>query len=317
MTKIDRRGVLAGLSATALTGCAEPLMVGDAKEDPKGGIGGTGIVGVLVEFGSLIVNGLRVRLDAETVVSDPFGPLSQSDLAVGQSLTIEAATVAGDLVARRVEVTYPVVGIVTLSPLGAPMVNGVEVELEPGAIGLLEPGARVAVSGLWRGTRVVASRIDPLPANGLSAISGDVATIPSSTRRAIAKRPILVEPGRLPPPRSFVTIIGNETPRGLIPARIVPGRFFGAAGPLRNLSVEGYLEPIEGAPFFAVSGLGHSFDRDAKLSEFRTTRAIFSGGYSGDFQVETGAPLPDDVDARREVVREVLAGTRPPGRPTR
>ncbi|MEM8752997.1 MAG: hypothetical protein AAGF90_08480, partial [Pseudomonadota bacterium] len=62
MTALDRRAALAGIGAALLGACApgsrEGAGVADARKDPaEGGIGGTGIVGVLTDFGSLVVNG--------------------------------------------------------------------------------------------------------------------------------------------------------------------------------------------------------------------------------------------------------------------
>ena len=99
-----------------------------------------------------------------------------------------------------------------------------------------------------------------------------------------------------------------------MPQWITPGRFFGDAGPLEQLLVEGYLEPTKQAPFFTVSGLGHSFDRNAKLNELKGQRVLFSGPYVGTFAVEQGLPLPGDQDARRALVRRVAEGENVPGK---
>lgn len=107
---------------------------------------------------------------------------------------------------------------------------------------------------------------------------------------------------------SFVTVTGAHQGDRLVAAEIVLGRFVGAAGPLEALSVEGYLDPIPTAPFYAVSGLGHSFDAGAELAPFRESRSVFSGPYSGTFDVATGLMLPEAFEPRRALIRRIAAG---------
>ncbi|MEO1512732.1 MAG: hypothetical protein AAFU70_11715, partial [Planctomycetota bacterium] len=96
------------------------------------------------------------------------------------------------------------------------------------------------------------------------------------------------------------------------------GRFTGAAGPLEQLSVEGYLEPSSKAPGFALSGLGHSFDPDARLEPFAEGRALFEGPYTGDFAVDLALALPEGVAARRAALPAGLdLGTAAAARSTR
>ncbi|MEO1612986.1 MAG: hypothetical protein AAFU55_11645, partial [Pseudomonadota bacterium] len=71
MTRLSRRSLLLGASALAIGGCAADDRLAAADPDePRGGIGGTGIVGVLTDFGSLIVNGKRIELDGRTRIAD-------------------------------------------------------------------------------------------------------------------------------------------------------------------------------------------------------------------------------------------------------
>ena len=314
MRKPDRRFLLAALGATGLSACAGPFKVGDGKKPPKGGIGGTGIVGTLTDFGSLIVNGLKIELDQTTKVLDIFGSTSQDRLFLGQNLTIEAATEGDNLVGKRVLINHPVIG--TIEKVDASgtraIVADVQVQLEPSAIGALIEGQRVAVSGAWRGTTVVASRIDPIDGRGPSAIAGVVEQQDGRSAASIAAVPILTDAGRLPDPGSFVSVIGSSTARGFVPQEVTAGRFVGAAGSLTNLSIEWDLEPSSSAPFHAVSGLGHSFDRAAKLSPFQRRRTIFTGPYEGSFVVSQGLFVPEDFAERRDLIARIVRGEASP-----
>lgn len=306
MTQLDRRHLLAGLGVLGLSACSDPFEIGTGKKTPKGGIGGTGIVGTLTDFGSLLVNGLRVETDAATDVTDAFGTAKPEALAVGQNLTIEAATVDGVLIARRVRIVHPVIGTVErVDPSGlGGVVAGATVILEEGAIGELSPGARVAVSGAWRDTTVIASRIDARSDNGPSVISGAIRQAAPGAPLTLAGVPIATG-SKIPDPGTFVTATGLASSSGLLSAEIIPGRFTGAAGPLVDLSVEGYLEPAPTAPFYTVSGLGHSFDAAAKLAGFRDQRSVFSGSYEGTFVVQDALKLPETLPGRRQLLGQI------------
>ncbi|MEL7469311.1 MAG: DUF5666 domain-containing protein [Pseudomonadota bacterium] len=310
MRKINRRVILAGFGASAVGACGSAIELGEAKKKPKGGIGGTGIVGTLTDFGSLIVNGLRVQLSDDSELTDAFGRTGADQLAVGQSLTIEASSSADGLFASRVHVTHPVIGRVIMDERdgGVARVNGIEVLPEAGMIGQLRNGARVAVSGVWQGNRIVGSRVDELPLGGPSVLSGSISPLATGAGVGIGARRILTDSSFLPAPGSYGTVIGDETAQGLAPDRIIPGRFTGAAGPLQALSIEGYLDPIDAAPFYTISGLGHSFDRDVKLAALSDRRAIYSGAYDGDFRAETGLEVPQSLTERRAAMKALLEG---------
>lgn len=315
-----RRAVLAMLGAGALTACTAPQRLGDARKPPvEGGIGGTGIVGVVTDFGSLMVNGLRVGVPADAAATNAFGPIDPAEVRIGDATTIEASVVDGVLAARRVHVAHPVIGRVDHVSAGGRRggVAGVAVDLEPGALGSLALGARVAVSGLWRGDTVVATKVTPAPSGAArDVLAGEVRIDARGEARVggVALRTV----GRTPEAGVFVTAVGQSRHGAFRADTVRVGRFFGAAGPLSALSVEGWLEPQAKAPFFAVSGLGHSFDPDAKLTAFDSARAIFAGGYDGRFVAETGLALPEDFDRRRLALRAVAADpAAAPTRPTR
>lgn len=301
--KFTRRAVLtAGLSGLLLPGVAWPQ---STERDVEGGIGGTGIVGVLTDFGSLIVSGNRVTISEETQFSDGFGALTQADLAIGDSLTVEATGPVGDLVALRVNVTHPLVGrIDAMSPDGRSLVvNGVEVRMQ-GNTQAFAIGDRVAVSGLWRGQQVVGSRLSAARSD-LDLISGDVTRAGSGIRiGTVAARGFGIA-GLAN--GSFASGIGTyDAERGLLRAtNLSTARFTGAAGPLKRLSIEGYLDPTDTAPGYRISGLGHSFERNLDVQAYAATRVLFNGAYTGRFAAESAVILPDAITPRRQLLRQL------------
>ncbi|MEO1000264.1 MAG: DUF5666 domain-containing protein [Pseudomonadota bacterium] len=287
-----------------LAACAPGARVADRSlPEPEGGIGGTGIVGTLTAFGSLQLNGLRVELDEATAWSDPFGSRPAGAVAIGMSLTVEATEVEGRLLARRVHVTYPLVGPVEAVEQGGAVLRvlGIEVRRLDGATGGIGPGQIVAVSGLWRGGRVEADRIDPAPPASEAAVSGVFSAGDDGPRvgGVPIDGPAVAD---LPEPGSFVTVTGRWADGVLTTRRLILGRFTGAAGPLERLSIEGYLEPVATDPGYTISGLGHSFDSAAELGPFAEARTLFEGPYTGTFDAATGAGLPQEFAARRAVL---------------
>jgi len=319
MTRTDRRGFLAGAAAAVLLAGGERrrLAAGDPRPPVEGGIGGTGIVGVVTALGSVVVGGQRVALPPEASVADALGPREPGSLGVGHSLTVEAAMTGAGLAARRVRVTHPVIGTVDdVSADGRALrVAGVSVTLAPGVAARAGPGDRVAVSGLWRAGGVVASRLDRADA-GADVIAGDVRR---GTGGATLNGLALAAPGlALPPDGSFATAFGRAGGGRFRAERIEPGRFTGAAGPLARLVVEGYLVPVDTPPAFRIAGLGHSFDRAARVGPLAGVRAIFVGPYSGTFDVARALPLPEDAAERRRLLGPGLdLGAAPGAVPTR
>ncbi|WP_299918905.1 DUF5666 domain-containing protein [uncultured Roseobacter sp.] len=299
-SKLSRRTALvAGLSTVLFPHVAWPQ---STERDVEGGIGGTGIVGILTDFGSLIVSGNLLQTDGSTRFSDGFGQINESDLKIGDSLTIEAAGPPEALLAKRVHVTHPLVGKVSAqSQDGLELVvNGVTCRLEnPAAdIGV---GDRVAVSGLWRGRMVIASRVSRTR-SPRDLISGDV---------QISFGRVRIGPVNMRGPGmsglvdgSFATAIGRFEPTQarFVAESLTATRFVGAAGALAQLSIEGYLDPVAAAPGYRVAGLGHSFARNLQLDRYEDTRVLFNGPYTGRFAANRAVVLPERFQARRSLL---------------
>ena len=291
--QLDRRVFLTGLGA--LAGCG-PDRVTERK--PKGGIGGTGIVRMLTDFGSLLVNGLKIRLPADLPIETALGAMGQDALAVGQALTIEAASEDG-LTARRVHIAHPVIGVLEDRD-GALSVAGVRITPEQGAQVTARPGARVAVSGTWDQTRVVASRIDPMPGQG-AALAGTLRRLRNGW--SIGAMPVRLPDDAVPLQGAYATAVGRPARNMFVAETLSLGRFTGAAGDLTALSVEGFLSPTTEAPFHTVDGLGHSLSADSQIAQFVGERVLLTGGYAGRFVVTRGRVLPQDLGMRRAALK--------------
>ncbi|MEM9796421.1 MAG: DUF5666 domain-containing protein [Pseudomonadota bacterium] len=296
MTPLHRRAALGLLGSSFLSGCLPSPVASPAvtRGDPfEGGIGGTGIIGLLTDFGSLIVNGLRVEVLDRTRFATPFGPIAESAVAPGMALTIQGTRSRDRLLADRVTLDHPLIGTVAANGT----VNGVPVRTEPGSLGRLDLGRRVAVSGLWTRSGIIASRIDPAEP-GPDVIAGVVDRgAPAIGGTAIA---LPVSP---PPAGSYLAVSGRYDGTVLVAQESRAGRFTGTAS-LTQLSVEGFLEPIARAPDYRIAGLGHSFARGLRLDPLAQQRAIYFGRYDGTFRAGAGYVLPQAFPARRTLLRD-------------
>lgn len=305
MKVTSRRAALALLGSTLLSACAAPgLVTRDDRKDPfEGGIGGTGIVGILTDFGSLVVNGLRVELTASTEFASAYGPSDADALAPGMALTILASRTPDTLVARRVAIEYALVGPARLGPGGTLTVNGAIVRPEPGVLGTFAIGTRVAVSGAWSAQGLIASRVDPAP-HSLDLVAG-TASHGGATGLAISGVPVRAH-GTAPREGEYAVAIGRHHADGFAAEQIRRGRLNDAEA-LRQLSVEGYLEPVPSDPGFRIAGLGHSFSPALRLQPLASHRAIYFGPYDGLFEASAGYVVPEDFPGRRSLLGEGYA----------
>lgn len=308
MTDFTRRRAMAVLGAATLAGCAETgtgtgtdIDIAGGKKTPKGGIGGTGIVGTITDLGSVILNGRRVETPAGLVATTALGEIAIAALGIGDQVTIEAETGAAGLIARRIHLAHPAIGRLSGAPGGLLQVSGALIQPEPNAVLSARPGDMVAVSGVWRGDRVIASKIAPIAASA-GALSG---TLRPGTAGGwtIGGVPVTLPSGALAEADGFATVTGRSANGAFRAETLAMGRFTGAAGPLVALSVEGYLAPTSTAPFHTVDGLGHSFAPETDLLPYLRQRTLFQGTYDGTFVLDEGLALAEDLTERRTQLR--------------
>ena len=121
----DRRQLLALLATTALgtmlrRAGAGPLDQGiggtgapPPPEESDPGIGGTGVIGTIRKFGSIIVNDLRIAYPPDVAVLIDGRPALPAELKIGQVVRVDAAGRTGALSTRTINVASEVVGETT------------------------------------------------------------------------------------------------------------------------------------------------------------------------------------------------------------
>ncbi|WP_172329716.1 DUF5666 domain-containing protein [Mangrovicoccus sp. HB161399] len=156
--------------------CRKSLAGGTAEpeEETDGGLGGTGILGVITAAGELRIDGRSFLYRPEAQVDSQLGAFPVSELRRGDTVMVTAMKTARASCAVGMAHYLPVVGQVS-RPGGADggdsfRVLGAEVVLAAGSsiedgdgrmvpASALDDGRKVAVSGLWEGTRIRATHV--------------------------------------------------------------------------------------------------------------------------------------------------------------
>jgi hypothetical protein len=172
-----------GLGGTGIDVAGRPGLGGTGidKGADKGGVGGTGIVGVITGFASVCVNGVEVHYDASTPVTSNGTLSSVSQLAVGQVVLVNAQGQGTQLKAQSITALYAVVGPVQtvdaaqrrLRVLGQPLRLDEDIDMRQ-----LQPGTWVQASGhrLASGEIVVGS-VERIAPQAQARLSGRITRI--------------------------------------------------------------------------------------------------------------------------------------------
>ncbi|MEZ5703408.1 MAG: DUF5666 domain-containing protein [Burkholderiaceae bacterium] len=156
-----------------------------------GGLGGTGIVGVVTGFSSICVNGLRVTYEPDAPVWRDGRHADPGELAVGQVVALQAARQGGGLRAQRIEVLDAVVGPVAAINAKTghlALVGQIAQAQEPGDLAGMAVGDWVRVSGLTRADGVIRATRVQRAAPGLAWLRGRVTQLSGVAFRVGATR---------------------------------------------------------------------------------------------------------------------------------
>lgn len=275
-------------AAKAVASAREGGAVDEGTAESEGrpldrGIGGTGVVGTIRRFGSIVVNGIRIAYpkNVRTTIDDVEA--TPAALKIGHVVRVVAQRRRGVLSTRHIVVESEVVGPVeAVHPEGLIVMGQTVV----GDVATWRPGDVVAVSGLRQldGT-IVASLIEARPAAGPRVVGPVVSDADGSARigalhlagidRAFAHRRCAVE-GTLVDGVLAVTRVRDQQ------ADLVADR-------LRRLSVEAYVA-AKGAALDLGSGLKIAeMTSPAPTTETRAFLAI-EIARDGNFSVLAVAP---------------------------
>lgn len=300
MTRFSRRTALALLGGTTFTACAPAIPSAQLGDDPfEGGIGGTGIVGLMTGSGSVLVNGLRVEVTNSTRIFDANRRGGETMLVPGRTLTLLARARLGRFEAQRIDIDDPLTGVLLRQGAGYSVNSTPVLGLTNAAA---NAGRRVTVSGIWQSDGSVRTSLLQSAPNGGDIASG-VLTGSAADGWRIGQTPLTPPQGQSLISGQFVVAKGQFTHGTLLASSLRFGRFREGGATLRQLSVEGYLEPVATAPGFRVAGLGHSFDQRLQLGSFADRRAVYFGPYTGRFLARRAVLVPEAQGQRASLLR--------------
>lgn len=143
----------------------------------NGGIGGTGIVGVITGFASICVNGIEVHYDESTPVNDNGQTVNTGVLAIGQVVVVKAKGQGDELQAETIALQHLAVGPVERVDTARNEVRVLGQTLrwsgEPGTLSALKPGQWVRVSGLRMSDGSIdTTRLQPIPPQAQAQLTG-------------------------------------------------------------------------------------------------------------------------------------------------
>ncbi|MEL7093055.1 MAG: hypothetical protein AAFN94_15085, partial [Pseudomonadota bacterium] len=245
-----------------------------ATEDPfEGGIGGTGIVGLMTGRGSVLINGLRVEIPSSARLTLNGVRVGESDLLPGVAMTVVAQAQGDRFVAARINAEHPLIGLVE-DTNGQITINGSPIAMDPGARTAPVVGQRMAASGVWRADGALQTSLIQPVSGTTDRVAGTVTAANTIGQTALALQG--------PAAGQYEAHLGRYENGRFFAQRVQAGRF-PAGTALDQLSVEGYLEPVADAPGFRIAGLGHSFARNLDLAPYARRRNVFFGRYAGLF----------------------------------
>lgn len=219
----------------------------------NGGMGGTGIVGVITGFASICVNGVEVHYDASTPVFSDGRAAMARELAVGQVVAVRASGAGAQVAARNIAVIHAVIGPVSRVDLSTGQLEllGQTVSADdPGDLSNLKSGDWVQVSGYRLSSgEVAASRIEPIAARAQAQITGQIGQVDASGFTLYGAR-IRLDKLSLPSgavPGTEVAVRGSWDGISLIAQGIEIDPTRHGVGRVDNVVLEGYVHALRGS----------------------------------------------------------------------
>ncbi|EEE36014.1 conserved hypothetical protein [Rhodobacteraceae bacterium KLH11] len=267
------------------------------KPDREGGIIGTGIIGTITHLGSIHVNGQHIQIDDQMPVRDSVPPITAGQLKPGHTVAVIATQADNGWHAQHIRQVLPLIGPVSEGPDGRKTVLGTQVETDGQAA--IQIGDWVAVSGLWQGRKVRASRIEKLTGNEHQARLSGTYLGPDPKAPLVIGQSVVngIEPEHLQP-GDLVRVYGEATLGGIRANRLETGLFAEAVG---VVLVEGYYSEPQPSGLYTVlgSGLVAYSDQPEMIDEqIRVIRC----GEEGKLVDDTSADQPgSDIGSRAEL----------------
>lgn len=278
---------LAQLTACGILSDHQQAQLG-AEEDRDGsGIGGTGIQGVITDFGSVVVNGLHVDYVAATPIYQDGDWVTVDALRLGQVVEIEAFGDDANFVAQSIRIHREVLGPIsnidpmtnTITVLNQRVVLTDETEID-GDVSITQ---MVAVSGLrLPDGAIVATRIDKAHADQAVHLYGTYTIADQGASRVEigglkinGLAPLVSLTGR------EVFVRGRFVDGQIIPIQVEPQPEAPFGGRFDRLSIAGFVDrETKTLGSLNVTGLPSGVSTPSLSKGLTSEYGIFEGSWS-------------------------------------
>ncbi len=280
-----------------ITGVAAAVCIagvaGADPEDPdrEGGILGTGILGNVTALGSIYVNGQHVNFDADFPVTGGFGPMMARDLLPGDTVAVVAVPEGDAWRATSIRRMVPLMGPVA-------QISGNEIHVLGNLVvaerdlGDLSVGDWVAVSGLWKGKTVMASRIELIDPQAHTMISGTTMGPDAKGKVMIGNTEVMGMEDDMPQdiaPGDVIEVTGMPMAKAVMAKKLTKGVF---DAPVGVVAAQGYLAAR--ADMVSLLGSGMMAHANAAQPVDETSETMVCG-YDGHLMDDPADPMPQSV----------------------
>lgn len=215
----------------------------------QGGLGGTGIVGVITGFASICVGGVEVHYNDDTPMSENGQPSRASALAVGQMVVVNAAGVGDQVQARQVTLLHVAIG--PLQSVNAQtgqfsLLGQHAVAATPAQLAGLQSAQWVRVSGQRNATGdIVASHIEAVPPQAQAQLLG---VLSQPQQGSVVGTPVDLSADQAAnlAPNTEVLALGLWTGDRLVVTHLTPEPTQHALGQPERVVLEGFVRQVQG-----------------------------------------------------------------------
>lgn len=252
---IGGTGMLAARPGIGGTGmlAARPGIGGTGID--KGGLGGTGIVGVITGFASICVGGVEVHYSDDTPMSENGQPSRASALAVGQVVVVNAAGEGAEVQARQVALLHVAIGpLQSVNPASGEfaLLGQRALAATPAQLAGLAPQQWVQVSGLRNAMGVIeATHVQAVPPQPQAQVLGVLVQNETQSKDTltVAGTPVVM-PAKLAQQLKLNTEVmlqGQWTGDHLAVQSVTAEPTRGALGRPQRVVLEGYVRQLQGS----------------------------------------------------------------------
>ena len=262
------------LATVLATTVATPdFAAGSDENDVEGGTIGTGIMGEITGLGSINVNGLRIELPDDLVVTSSVGDRRADDLAVGETVVVEAVRTDGGFTAHHARLYHPIVAPIEAISGGRLQVMGLDLDISDLPLARVATGDWVAISGLWRGDGLVVSHVEQVAPRAEVVVNATFMQTEAGTQMIgpfAFERPVITDAEA----GDHLRVVGGWSAEGgvISPQVIEKGLF---SEQVETLLVEGFMSwPDRNGRYF-IFGSGLLFSTDDPGMGVPLERSVF------------------------------------------